>query len=390
MGLSRKSRLAAAAAILACGGGVVWFESHHAIPGFRAWTFACVALAIAIGTGLARGRGRDALLVATTIGVCLCVLEVAASLLQPRGDLSVSPFGIALKPEVGFGFNQQGVIHARKRDPKTHAVIFEADYTIGNTLDRKVASAESGPATVFFGDSFTFGEGLADADTMPQKYADLFAGQRRVLNLAVTGYSPQQFLMEVQRGLRDDVIGPRPAAFVFLTSPFHAMRTACKETWTPRAPRYALVDGGPVFQGVCDRGASLAVHEFLENTALYRVAIRPYAVRLTHADIDLYIRILAEAVRISKERYGVTTLVPFVDSLPGYLAGTGYDDAAVIAALRAQGVWVVDMTLPDASATGAPYAIAGDGHPTGAANAARAQMIADALVKVGSQTAAGP
>ena len=316
------------------------------------------------------------------------MLEATALALQPRaGDLKITPFWLSLKPEVGFGFTQAGVIHARKRDPATGTVIYEADYTIDGDLDRQVVSAAEGPATVFFGDSFTFGDGVDDAGTMPQQFADVFHHKRRVLNLGITGYSPQQFLREVEAGLQDALIGPHPDAFVFLTSPFHAMRTACKENWIARAPRYALQNGRPVFQGVCFAGARLAAFEFLENTAFYRLAIRPYALALTRADVDLYVAVLAEAARISRERYGVATLVPFIRAPAGYLAGTGYDDDAIMAALRARGVRVVDMSLSDDPAKGFNASIVGDGHPTAAANAVRARMIAEALKTVDAPAA---
>ncbi len=383
---STPSRVGAIAAVLVACGAVVWFEAHHKIPGFRAWTFGCVFLAAAICTGLARGVIRNACLVLATMFLGLAALEATALALQPKGgDLQITPFWLILKPEVGFGFAQAGVAHARKRDPDTGAVIYEVNYTIDGDFNRQVLSAAGGPATVFFGDSFTFGDGVNDAGTMPQQFADVFDRKRRVLNLAITGYSPQQFLREVETGMQDALIGPHPDAFVFLTSPFHAKRTACKESWIARAPRYTLENGRPVYQGVCYAGARLAAFEFLENTAFYRLAIRPYALGLTRADVDLYIAVLAEAARISRERYGVATLVPFIRAPAGYLAGTGYDDESVVAALRARGVRVVDMTLSDDPAKGFVASIAGDGHPTAAAHAVRARMIADAL-----KTAAGP
>ena len=377
MTVTARRRMGAAFAILVCG-SIAWVEGHHEIPAFRAWTFGLVFLLGVAGAVAAGGRWRDGFLVLSTLFLGLCVLEVAAGRLEPKSDLKISPFWIELKPVVGFGFNKAGVIHSRKADPLTGAVVFDAHYTIGDTFDRVVRPAGTGPAVAFFGDSFTFGEGLNDADTLPQRFADLGNGER-VLDLAVTGYSPQQFLREVQTGVRDAVIGPKPRAFVFLTSPFHAMRTACKESWTNNAPRFALVDDHLAHEGVCYAGAALRVHEFLQNTALYRLAIRPVVVRLTHADVDLYIRILAEAVRGARERYGVDTLVPFVRTAPNYLQGTGFDNDAVIAALRGRGVRVLDVTLTDPPGKEFTYEIRGDGHPSPAATLVWARNIADAL-----------
>ena len=363
-------------------GAIAWFETHHAVPGFRAWTFGCMFLMIAAGATLARARARDGLLVCSALAFGLCVLEAAATPLKPKRNVRTTPFWLTIAPEVGFAFTRAGVIHALEREPGTGAVVFDATYTIGPTFDRVVRSRDTGPAVVFFGDSFTFGEGVNDAETLPQVFADLRGGKERVLNLAVTGYSPQQFLREVQIGLRDDVIGPRPGVFVFLTSSFHAKRTACKESWTNYAPRFTLIDDKVVHQGACFSGFALGFHEFLENSALYQLTAQPFLTKLTRADIDLYIRILADAVRLSRERYGVETLVPYVQAGSDYLAGTGYTEGEIMDALRARGVRVVDMTLHDDVAKGLNYSIHGDGHPTAAANVVRARMIADALKDV--------
>ena len=366
-------------ALLVIIGLIVLVESHHRIPAFRAWTFGLVFLLFATITLLTRGMLRNMVLAATTVAFSLCVLEVAATILEPKTDFETTPQSLVARPVIGWGPGFAGTHHARKRDPRTGALVFDVDYTIDDHLDRMVTSSATGPAVVFFGDSFTFGVGLSDAETLPQQFADLTAGKTRVVNLAISGYSPQQFLREVQTGLKDDVIGPAPTAFVFLTSPFHAMRTACKENWVHEAARFALVEGKLVLAGRCYEGTGLIVDEFLENTALYRLAVRPFMVRLTHADVDLYIRILAEAVQTAKAKYGVETLVPFVRTAPGYLAGTGYDDTSIFEALKSRGVQLVDMTLLDDPAKGLFYSIKGDGHPSGLANRVRARMIADAL-----------
>lgn len=385
-----KSTMAAGLiAMLLIVGLIVYVETHHRIPAFRAWTFGLVFLLFATATALARERWRNALLVCATFSFGLFALEGAASWLSPGRDLVMTPHGLEIAPVVGFGFAHPGVIHAVETDARSGHVIYDARYTIGASGDRVVTSAATGPAIVFFGDSYTFGNGLNDADTLPQRLADLYGGQRRVINLAVPGFSPQQFLREVDTGYKDDVIGSRPDVFIFLTSPFHAMRTACKESWTNHAPRYGFVDGHVTYEGECLTGVSRAFHEFLDNTALYRLAIRPVVTRLTRADVDLYIGIIAEAAQRAKTKYGVDTLVPFVRFGRNYLAGTGYDDDAIIAALHARGVWVLDTTLQDDPTKGLIYSIPGDGHPTAAANAARARMIAAALRRPDSSETAG-
>ncbi|MGH6831280.1 MAG: SGNH/GDSL hydrolase family protein, partial [Methylocella sp.] len=199
------------------------------------------------------------------------------------------------------------------------AVIYVADYTIDANLLRQTASGEKGPAIVFFGDSNTFGEGVNDAETLPQAFADVLDRKERILNLGFTGYGPQQFLRELETGLFDSLIGSRPRLFIFLTAAWHAERTACKASWTSHAPLYALENDQIVFKGDCNERPSLWLREWLENSASYRLMVEPIRHRLSHDDVDLYIRIALAAVNLAKEKYGVGTLIPYLRAGKDYL-----------------------------------------------------------------------
>lgn len=377
-------RTIGAAMLLVIVAAIVFVETHHAIVAFRSWTFALLFLLIAVAATLAAGRLRDGLLVLAACAFGLLVIELAGDALEPKNPLTLTQGWAKHDRTEGWAIAKPGVIHAQRLDPKTGKLAYKASYTIDDRVNRIVRSTGDGPALVFFGDSFTFGDGLDDPDTMPQQLADLLGGRQKVVNLGVTGYGPQQFLRAVQTGYKSDDIGDKPLAFVFLTVPFHAARTACKEPWTTSAPLYKLVDDKVTFAGACYNGFAGTAHEWLANCAFYRVFLRPLQSRLTHDDVALYIRITAAAVKAARERYGVETLVPFLDApAPHYLDGTGYDDATILRDLRAQGVKVVDMTLADRPAEGIFAAIPGDGHPTAYANRTRAPMIRDALAAMG-------
>ncbi|MGH6796646.1 MAG: SGNH/GDSL hydrolase family protein, partial [Methylocella sp.] len=234
----------------------------------------------------------------------------------------------------------------------------------------------NGPAIVFFGDSYTFGMGVNDAETLPQLFADLLDRKQRVLNLGFGGYGPQQFLRELETGRFDGVIGTQPRLFVFLTAAaLHVERTACKPIWVRFGPRYALENGQVTLKGLCYKGLSLLVREWLEDMASYRLFVESYLQKLTHEDVELYIRTLLAAVNLAKEKYGVATLVPYIIA-PGYLKGTGFTDAEVVQRLRDGGATVVDVSLAEDESAGA-LTIKGDGHPTPLANRLRASIIRD-------------
>jgi len=358
-------------------GLVAFMEVKHPLPYFRLLTFIFVFLLVADLASLARGKARDALLVMASLFFGIAVVEGAAMLWEPKTSIEMTRGWSVRRPIIGWGPEREGRFHAQRWDPKTGAVIYNADYTIDANLLRQTRSCESGPTIVFFGCSYTFGDGVADAETLPQFFADSLDRKQRVLNLGFTGYGPQQFLREMETGLFDQVIGPQSRLFIFLTAAWQAERTACKAYWTPHAPLYALENDQVVFKGACNEGASLWLREWLENTATYRVVIEPYRHRLTHDDIELYIRILLAAVKLAKEKYGVETLVPYLQVEDDYLKGTGFTNEGIVKRLRDGGAIIVDASLKKEEAEGAVISIIGDGHPSVFANRARATMLKD-------------
>jgi hypothetical protein len=376
--MSRKlSRTSRYAVILILLGLVALMEARHPFPSFRLVTLILAFLALAGMASLLRGKLRDGLVVLASLAFGLSVIEATAAIKETKELLVVTNGWSVRQPVVGWGPEHAGHFHAEKTDPKSGALIYEADYTIDSNLLRETHSVETGPTIVFFGDSYTFGEGLSDANTLPQVFADLLGRKQRVLNLGFSAYGPVQFLAELQTGRFDAVIGAQPRLFIFMTASWHAERTACKAYWDgSSAPRYALENNQIVFKGECNKRQFPWLREWLENTASYRSIIKPYLQKATHEDVELYIRILLAAVNLAKEKYGVATLVPYLTN-PGYLKGTGFSDDEIVQRLRDGGAMVVDVSLAKEEAAGAKLRIEGDGHPTPLANRLRASIIKD-------------
>jgi hypothetical protein len=371
--LSRMPRLAAIPVLLALIG---WMEARHPVPAFRLFTFFFVFLVFADLASLLLGKGRNGLVVLGSLAFGLSIIETTATILENKVSLVATNGLFVPQPIIGWGPEHAGRFHAEKTDPKSGVPIYKANYTIDSNLLRETHSADTGPTIVFFGDSFTFGEGLSDAATLPQVFADLLGRKQRVLNLGFSGYGPQQFLAELQTGRFDEVIGAQPRLFIFMTSAGHAERTACKPIWVRFGPRYALENGQVAWKGACYEGLSLRMREWLENMASYRLFVEPYVQKVTHEDLELYIRILLTAVNLAKEKYGVVTLIPYIPDV-GYLKGTGFGDDEIVQRLRDGGAMVVDVSLVEDESTGAKLTIEGDGHPMPLANRLRASIIKD-------------
>jgi hypothetical protein len=365
------------AVILILLGLIALMEVLHPFPLFRLATFILAFFALACMASLLRGKFRDGLIVLASLAFGLSIVEATAAIFLEPETLPIVTHGMSVaRPVIGWGPQHPGRFHAEKREAKTGAAVYLADYTIDASLLRQTTSSESGPAIVFFGDSCTFGEGVNDAETLPQLFADLLGSKVRSLNLGFSGYGPQQFLRELETGLFDSQIGSRPRLFIFLTAAWQAERSACKARWTPHAPHYVLENGQIVFKGACNTGPSMWLQEWLENMASYRLLIEPFRRKLSHDDVDLYIRILLAAVNFAKEKYGVATLIPYI-ATPGYLSGTGFNDDEIVGRLRNGGAMVVDASLAKEEAGGALISIKDDGHPTPLANRLRATIIKD-------------
>lgn len=385
-------RVAALPILLA---GIVYLETQRPFSIFRLVTFFLLFLLLVDVTTFLRGTLRDFLLIATSLVFGLTLLEAASDIFSPPPLLKTTQGLGAREPVLGWGPSHKGRFHAEKIDPKTGKIIYNVVYTIDSNLLRETQSCATCGTIAFFGDSFTFGEGLNDPDTLPQALADSLDHKMRVLNLAFSGYGPQQFLREEETGRFDKIIGPRPKLFLFLTAPWHAQRTACKASWVLYGPRYALENGKIVYKGPCSAGPALWGREWMEHTDFYRAYIEPYLDRLDHADMDLYIRILVAATHLAKEKYGVPTLIPYLRVSEAYLRPTGFTNDEIIKRLEDGGAKVVDVTLEREEAAWISKAMAGkpnvthgreeaadtkiripgDGHPSADANRRRATIL---------------
>ena len=358
-------------------GLIALFEAWHFVSFFRVFTFSALALLLADLAWVTRGRTRDVFVMLTSLVIGLVIIEGVSDLMMSRATGIAAQRGSwsPAQPIIGWGPKASGLYHDYRID-SAGRTIYSANYTIDRNLLRQTLSCKKGPPVVFFGCSYTFGDGINDNDTLPQQFADMTHRRMRVLNLGFTGYGPQQFLREEETGRFDDAIGPDPKLFVFLTAVWHAERTACKAYWTARAPRYVLENGKLVYVGQCNPdGPSLWLHDWLENTALYREFVEPSRRQLTHDDIELYIRILDAAVQLAKKKYDASTVVLYLRSDDSFFRGTDFSDDKIMQRLRNGGAIVIDASLSKEKKAGVQISIPGDGHPTPYANQLRASIL---------------
>lgn len=334
-----------------------------------------VALLLAIVATFLRGAAQNILVTVVALLFGLVAVEGVALAMLPHVVLVHGPGLWGDRPVIGWGPERAGTYPVEEIiDGKS---IYKATYTIDGALLRAVKATPDAPTIGFFGDSFTFGDGLNDGDTLPQQFADDVPGFHTV-NLAFSAYSPSQMLRELEVGLFDRTLAA-PRLFVLQTGPWHSERTSCKPNFSVRGPRYVL-DGGTLhFAGPCTTGAWRRISEFYKELAAYRVFLAPILQRPTHWDMDNYIAIVEAAAKLSRDKYHVPLVVLYVKPAPHYLDGTGFTNAMVRDRLQGAGAHLIDADVE--GKPGDVLRIPGDGHPTGTLNHLLARKLVDDLGK---------
>ncbi len=332
-----------------------------------------------------RGSWRNAATAVAATIFGLAAIELASAAME--ANLPFYPRGFETSsPVLGWGPSTPGVYHSTKMGQR--APIYSVDYTIDAHLMRRTLSGTGGPSVAFFGDSFTFGQGLSDSDTLPQDYADLTGRKTRVLNFGFPGYGPQQMLRALETGMFDPLL-TNTKLFVYLTAAWHAGRASCRDDFMARAPRYELRGGEPVFVGACRKGLVRFLQDAFMSSASFRRFLRPVTDSVGPQDVEIYLAEIRRCAELVKQKYGGRLIVLYMSGNDTYLAKSGFTDAKIEKGLRNSGIEVVDATLSAKDfPPGTALSIPGDGHPSAVANRARAVLLRNYLAEAASSSTA--
>ena len=122
----------------------------------------------------------------------------------------------------------------------------DVTYTIGHDHFRVVPEAISTPdaCVLVFGDSFSFGDGVADSETFSAQIVKQSGHRVAVHNLAMSGWGPHQFLAGLQSGRFQRAVRCSPTDAVFLMIPSLIWRAnGVFNSWDTKGPRYRLGAG---------------------------------------------------------------------------------------------------------------------------------------------------
>lgn len=328
-----------------------------------ALSLAALALAIAAGCAVAARRARTArrgrawLLACGTTGAATVYLLIAAAVLEPSVPARFEPLdgaaaGPLHQPDADLGFAHRPGARVRAVREVEGSVTYDVVYTIGSDGLRVTPPAPGGRPVVFFGCSYTFGDGVDDDETLPARLAVALGGRADVVNRAVGGYGPHQMLRALETGRAP----LPPGAHVFHQGLFdHVRRVAGKAPWDDAGPRYEL-DGdgvrwtGPLHAPLVRPLRGIA--RVLARNGILPRRIFGYAV--TDDERELYVRVVARSAEQVRAAGGRFTVI-FWDDTP--------DAAALADRLEARGleVWRISKLLPGLDR--APLFLPHDTHP---------------------------
>lgn len=258
--------------------------------------------------------------------------------------------------------------------------IYDVSYSTGRFGWRATPQAPNnrGGDVLFFGDSYVFGHGLNDAETIPARFAEFMKGAAYAHNFGVPGWGAQHTLRLLEtNGEKSELMQRRPTRAFYILIKEHLARLAGERAESAGAPRYEVRDGKVSFAGhFPDSGAFGKLCGYSAICDWLRTQQRQKKILSgeTSANSADLVAVLARIAEILHERYGIRLTViswnpgdPSLEEVEKRLGAAGID---VVPAKNA---------LPGFGGTSAEWAFPFDGHPNRAAAEKLAQYLADRL-----------
>ncbi len=162
---------------------------------------------------------------------------------------------------------------------------------------------------LFFGCSFTFGEGVKSNETLP-----FFTGEYAIFhkpyNYGFCGYGPQEMLAKLQDGSLRNEIKESTGVLVYTFIDEHVRRAIgsmrCVSEWGANMPYYFIAaDGQLVRNGSFSSGRPKAysLYKKLSNNPVVKNLNLDLPLCVTKKDIELVCKILGEARVVFKKQY---------------------------------------------------------------------------------------
>jgi len=343
-------------------------------------------------TASSSGRGATLLrrilvrvgLVVLGIGGAAATIALVVVLRGDDGVVYVDPVDGRRVPyfrrdrELGYAALPDRMVRARRIDGGK--VIYDAIYRTGPDGLRVVPGGGNFGEFVFFGCSFTVGDGVEDEETLPAAFVAALGGRVGARNFGFHGYGPHQMvrLLETRRVAS---LPRRPVLGAFYQSlPNHAGRAGGRSPWDTGGPRYVLDDRAPSRISYAGPFHTFWLAEALRATnkvpPIRKLRERIFFANPSDAtEYELHARLTLRAATLVREQLGASLSVVHWDD------GSAQDERFV-ARLQDAGLDLVRVSSIIPRIRWPELSIPNDGHPTPEAYALIAGTLAARLERL--------
>ena len=235
-------------------------------------------------------------------------------------------------PDLGYTLGAN-LIRPNATEYLDNKLIYKVSYSTNEYGLRRSMSGDRAKGyfgcILFYGGSFTYGEGLNDEETLPWRVDVLTGRQHRVYNFGLHGYGPHQMLASLENGHTESIVDCKdePVVVIYTAIIDHIKRAAGLTSWDKHGPRYQVDSHGK---------AVLAGHfdETLTRGRLFHLLDESYIFKsllgsnrgLRKEDFDLFLAIVEKARARSIELFHLQDFVVIYwdagpqDPLPGMLS----------------------------------------------------------------------
>lgn len=341
------------------------------------WVCLVAALLGLAGVVLFRGNGwRTGALLAAAVALSLALLDAFAGLLTPTAHGA----GLVRTVEPRWWPQPHPVLGFRPA-PDTTAVatatyngqpVYHETYHIDSEGGRATPAAPPGADLyLFLGDSFMFGQGIKDDETLPWLFAEANGAKVKTLNLSAPGNAPNHLVRAFEAGLLDRYLGQPVKAVIVWIIPAQLARTTGDGSWLGSSPRYEIVDGKLVHTG------SFTEYRFghpLTGLKYYLGELFPFIEAIgekqrQQEQLRLFVAMMGQLQQYAREKFNAPLVVVY--SWPDEKSRGTHGDSAieqpmlvdVIVQLRKMGIQLIRV---DDLTSGHPtdkLLIPHDGHP---------------------------
>jgi hypothetical protein len=283
--------------------------------------------------------------------------------------------------------------HSSSRRKKDGSVIYDVFYTT-DQFSRRITPAASPEGRsrhlIFFGCSFTYGEGVQDNETIPAQAALGLTGYQPY-NYGFHGHSTAHLLRKMQSQTLRNEVGEKEGILVYLFLDFHVQRVIGSmrlvSSWASGHPYYDLnarddvVYGGSFAQG---RPFLQRIYEQLSKSSLLRVIGTDFPPVITDRHIHLTARLIGEARDLYKQQF------PLGEFYVVVFPSSRYADN-LIRELKDKDIRILDYSKLFDRLDPKYFLAAEDQHPNALAYELVARRLAHDLREAkGSRTSGGP